>query len=177
MKFLFRQWIQRTEQRFGVELSHLSEILDISFPAFIKLLLMFPIASHRQHAPVDSWHLARVAATRAEGCGACVQMAIYSAHRAGVSQDLLRKTLNGDRAKLPPCLSDVIEFATDVAQGYPSPELHSRLLQWYGAPAVMELGLAIAASRFFPAYKRALGYGAACPPSANPTNDCRVHAS
>lgn len=164
MKYLFRNWISRTEQQFGVDLSHLREILDISLSAFLKLLLMFPIASHRKHAPLDAWHLARVAATNAEGCSACLQMAVYSARKAGVPANQIRATLSGEWAQLPACLRAVVEFAAEVPGATPAQSLQSHLVQLYGVPAVMELAVAIATSRFFPTYKRALGYTAACAP-------------
>ncbi|MFZ5532251.1 MAG: hypothetical protein ACOY5H_01760 [Pseudomonadota bacterium] len=162
MKWLIDRLIAREERRFGVPLPHLRALADSSLAGFFKLLLLAPIGNHRRHAPSDAWHVARVAATLAEDCGACAQIALYYAHRDGIATEVLRAAADGDANRLSPGLRDVMAFADAIARGHDAPELRERLAGRYGEPAVVELSVAIALARFFPAFKRALGHSHAC---------------
>lgn len=154
--------IAREERRFGVPLNHLRELAKTSVAAFCKLLLLAPLANHRRYAPRDACHLARLAATQAEDCGACVQLAIYFARRDGVDIEVLQAALEGNESQLPTQLADVIRYAASISQGQDAPHLRERLQERYGRAAVLELGIAIATARFFPCFKRAIGYAQSC---------------
>jgi alkylhydroperoxidase family enzyme len=159
---LIHHFINREERRLGVPLNHLRELVNTSVAAFFKLFLLAPLANHRRHLPCDAWHLARLAATQAEDCGDCVQIAVFLARRDGVDADLLRAALLGEADRIQTSLRDVISFATDISRGQDSPQLREQLVASYGQPAVVELGLAIATARFFPTFKRTLGHARAC---------------
>jgi len=159
---LIHRLIAREERKFGVPLDYLRDLANASLPAFFKLLLFGPLGNHRRHLPREAFHLARLAATQGEDCGTCAQIAIYFARRDGVEPALLRAALSGDDAALPPLLADVRRFARIVAAGDDAPEFRESLRAALGATAFVELSLAIATARFFPAFKRALGHAQSC---------------
>jgi hypothetical protein len=55
-----------------------------------------------------------------------------------------------------------MRFAATVSRGDDAPELRETLRARFGSPALVELGLAVASARFFPAFKRALGHARSC---------------
>jgi hypothetical protein len=70
--------------------------------------------------------------------------------------------LDGDLSRLPAGLRDVVIYAKKIANREDDAELRDRLTKELGEEAFIELGLAIASSRIFPALKRALGYAVTC---------------
>lgn len=154
--------IGRQEQALGVSLQYLREMAARSKSVLAKIGLMGPVGSHRRHLPKEAWHLARLAATRAEGCGDCVQIVINLAIQDGVSRELLRDALSSDLDQLPLDLALTMRFADSIAKCSDNDHLRNRLIKIYGQAAFDELALAIATSRFFPTLKRALGHATIC---------------
>lgn len=154
--------ISKQERALGVSLKYLREMAARSKAAVAKIGLMGPISSHRRHLSKEAWHLARIAATRAEDCGDCTQIVINLAINDGVSPALIKAGLSDDPNLLPMDLALTIRFADDIARGLDNDYLRARLIKIYGPAAFDELAIAIAAARFFPTLKRGLGHSKAC---------------
>lgn len=159
---LLHSLIARQERTFGVPLDYLRQLVRTSRSALFKLALLAPAADHRVTLPRTAFHVARLAATRAEDCGACLQIAAHYARRAGLERDLIVAVLRGEPDRLPEDLRDVLGFATSIASGGDDPELRARLASRYGETGLVELGLVIATARVLPAYKRAVGHATSC---------------
>lgn len=145
--------VDRQAATFGVPLDHLHCLAETSASAFLKLLLMGPLASHRRRLPLALLHAARLAATRTAGCEDCHRIAQWYARRdLGTSDSLTEETPAARNLRL-----EVEAFATKVAAGGRDPTRHAALEAQLGRAAMVEMAIVIACAGFFPAFKRALG--------------------
>jgi hypothetical protein len=154
--------VTQQERKLGAPLDYLREIVELSPSAFFKLALIGPMGTHRKRLPLDAFHVARIAATKAEDCGTCVQIAVNVAQQEGISPDTLDVALDGNTALLSDELATVYRLAETVARGNDDPELREAVIKAYGKEALVELAFAIASSRLFPAIKRTLGHAQSC---------------
>jgi alkylhydroperoxidase family enzyme len=162
LRRLAHRVVSAAEADLGVPLNYLRDIVDASLPAFVKFGLFMPLAQHRKRLPAAPYHLARIAVTRREDCGTCVQIEVNNALRAGVSTDAVRAVAEGRTAGLPAELADAVRFAETVAAAGDEGALRETLRGRYGDDGLVELVLGIASARVFPTVKRALGYSKAC---------------
>ena len=89
---------------------------------------------------------------------------VTMAEREGVNPPTLRAILSGEHAALPPDAALGFGFARavlehDIAEG---DRLRTEVVSRWGRKGLVNLALAVAASRIFPAVKYALGHGHAC---------------
>lgn len=154
--------IAAAERDLGAPLDYLRHIAGTSLPAFVKFSLFTPLARHRKTLPAEPYHLARIAATRLEDCGTCVQIEVNTALRQGVDRTLVQAAVEGRAHDLPADLADVIRFAETVAMQADDADLRESIRARYGEEGLVELALGIASARVFPTTKRALGYAQSC---------------
>ena len=163
IRTLIRSRLSSEERSLGVSLDYLRDILDTSLRSFIKFSLFMPLAQNRRTLPVAPWFVARIIAARDEDCGTCVQLEVNLAKKAGVPVDVLRAVIVQRPEKLSEPLADVYHFTEAVVGATGDEERYrGRIAQFYGKAALTELALAIAAARFFPITKRALGHATSC---------------
>lgn len=157
--------LQRQEVRLGSgTLDYLRHLLRVAPRTFWAFARGQPLLQHRHLVPATPYHIARIAATQAEDCGTCVQIAVNLARHAGVAPRLLQAAVAGKVDQLPDDLAAVYYFAKAVARADTEEvdrwrPVVERLL---GEAGLGELALAIAAARVFPAVKRALGFATSC---------------
>jgi alkylhydroperoxidase family enzyme len=155
--------LAREERSLGVSVDYVRHILRTSLPAFFKFALFTPLSRHRRALPPAPYHVARLVAVQDEDCGTCVQIEVNVARKGGVPADVIRAALDGRRGDLSPELADVYDFTRAVvAATWDEGDVRERLRGRYGEEGLVELSLAIAASRVFPITKRALGYATSC---------------
>lgn len=159
---LLHRLIRHQERVLDAPLDYLRDIADSSPAAFFKFALIAPLGTHRRYLPLQAWHVARVAATFAEDCGTCAQIAIHLARRDGISPQILRAVISEDYDALPAPLANISRFAHAVAKGRDDADLRAGLGEYFGPDGAIELGLVIAMSRFIPGLKRALGHAQSC---------------
>ena len=129
----------------------------------LKLGLLGPLGGHRRRLPLEAFHIARLRAVLAEDCGACAQMAVNEAMRAGVVPALLRAVVAGRLDDLPPDLATVCRFVDATLDHAPEQgALREPLRERFGEAGFIELALVIALSSFFPRFKRTLGHAQSC---------------
>ncbi len=162
LRRLAHRSIDAAERDLGAPLGYLRRIADVSLSAFVKVGLFAPLAHHRKALPPAPYHLARIAATRLEDCGTCVQIEVNSALEAGVEKAWVRSAAEGRADGLPAELAEVVRFAEAVARQVDDPALREALRARWGDAGLVELALGVATARVFPATKRALGYATAC---------------
>lgn len=155
--------IARQEAALGVDLDYLRSIADTSTRAFAKFGLAGPLLGHRQHVGPMPWHLARLAATRVQDCGTCVQVVVNAALAEGVPAAVLHDALADDLGGLSvetraawlygeavASRSDAVGASVDAVR------------EAFGEPGLVELALAVATVQLFPIVKRGLGQDVAC---------------
>ena len=163
IRAFIRNRLSSEERSLGVSLDYLRDILDTSLRSFVKFALFMPLAQNRRALPVAPYFVARIVAARDEDCGTCVQVEVNLAKKAGVPIDDLRAVIVQTPEKLSEPLADVYHFTEAVVGASGDVERYQgRITRHYGKAALTELALAIAAARFFPITKRALGHARSC---------------
>jgi alkylhydroperoxidase family enzyme len=156
------------EKRVRVPSAYLHQIIDASLSAFCYFVVFSrTLASYRRRVPRVAWHVARVLATRAADCGACLQIVVNQARADGVSAEILRGALANDLPMLSAEIAAVQRFTAAVLQPLAEAAdneaaLRQEIVRQYGEEGLVELALAIAAVQVFPGVKRTLGQAISC---------------
>ena len=162
MSALTDRIIAGQERARGADLDYLRTVADTSLAAFAKFGLAGPFLEHRTHVAPAPWHLARLAATRAQDCGTCVQTIVNAARADGVAADTLGAAL-ADGDGLAPDEALAWRFGDAVArQADGRDALIAEVRAAFGEAGHAELALAVATAQLFPILKRGLGQDIAC---------------
>jgi hypothetical protein len=163
LRWLIKRRLNATQKKLGVSLDYARHMLRISLRAFLRFLKIMPLAEYRRAIPAEPFYAARIVATRHDDCGECVQIAVNQARNVGIRPALLEAILTGRMEELPDEVADACRFAAAVVTASGEEDaLRERIRARYGEEALVELALTIAAARFFPTAKRALGYAKSC---------------
>jgi hypothetical protein len=130
--------------------------------AFSLFNAFAPMASHRKHAPLEAYHVARIAAFQQYDCGACLQLAIRKAREEGVPAEVVRQTLAGGAGLAEPLARVRRMVGAMASKSTETEELRDVIRADYGEPAWVEIAVCIAAVAVFPMIKKALGYFQSC---------------
>lgn len=156
-------WINRMEKQTGEDLSYARDIAQASPRGFWKLALMKPVVSHQGTAPPTLHHLARLGSLMAEDCGGCLQTQVNEARAAGLSRDLLHRVVGDGGDSLAAVESAAYQFGRGVALNTGVPQsVRQSILEECGPQGLVDLTIAAASVRIFPALKRGLGYAESC---------------
>jgi hypothetical protein len=161
LRKLMNKWIDRVERRLGVPADEARYVANHSPRALWAWRNVGQWAEYRRRLPADAYYVAKTAAYTVEDCGSCLQIAVNQA-RDHLSPELLRNVLGGRAERLSPDLQAVYRFAQLQADRIDDEELRERLIRTYGEEAFIELATAIASTRVFPTFKRALGFAKSC---------------
>src|SRR5262249_3411804 len=154
--------IDRTEKSLGENMDYVRDIARGSRGAFWKFGLFFIFASHRKAAPLDAYFLTSIGALQQEDCGPCLQLAVNAALSKGVKPEILSAAISGG-ANLDADQRLYLEFGRAVSANAPDAEdLREKVAAKLSQAAMVDLAIAIAASRVFPALKRGLGHARSC---------------
>ncbi len=163
LRALIESRISSAEHRLGVPADYLRHVLKTSLRAFLKFTKIMPLAEYRRVLPVEPYHVARIVATQEEDCGTCLQIEVNLAKRDKVKPAVIRACMNGRPDDLPEQLADVYRFAQGVVRHSGDDDIYrERIREAYGDEGLVELAMAIAVCRVFPATKRALGFAQSC---------------
>ena len=162
MNALAERVIQKQEQALGAPLDYLRTVADTSTAAFVKFGAAAPLFGHRQHAPAAAWHLARLAATRVQDCGTCVQIVVNQARADGVPAAALRAALDGRAGELGEDERLALRYGEAVAARDGAGGAAEAVRERFGEAVRVELALAVATAQLFPILKRGLGQDVAC---------------
>ena len=160
MNALVERIIQNQEETLGAPLDYLRSVAGTSPSAFVKLGAAAPLTQHRRHAPPSVWHLARLAATRVQDCGTCVQIVVNQARADGVAAATLRAALDG--GDLGPDEHVALRYGEAVAARRDAGGAVEAARERFGEAILVELALAVATAQLFPVLKRGLGQDVAC---------------
>ncbi|MEM1118265.1 MAG: hypothetical protein AAF845_16485 [Bacteroidota bacterium] len=154
--------IARQERALGVDLDYLRSLAEASTATFAKFGAAMPAAQHRAEIPVTLWHLARLAATRVQDCGTCVQIVVNQARADGVPAAALQSALDDD-GRLTHDERLVMRYGEAVAaRAADVPEAVEAVRARFGESGLTELALAVTMVQVFPILKRGLGQDIAC---------------
>jgi alkylhydroperoxidase/carboxymuconolactone decarboxylase family protein YurZ len=154
--------IDTAEKKFGENLDYMRDIAGASRGAFYKFALFMAFAKHRKAAPLDSYYLAAIGALQHEDCGPCLQIAVNQALAEGVAPELLSAAIAGGKT-LNAQHQLYLDFGRAVSANSPeAEELRLKVAQKLPPAAMVDLAIAIASARVFPALKRGLGHARSC---------------
>ena len=111
LRALIHRRLDVEAERLGASMDYLKHIVDTSLSAFFTFMRFMPMARRRRVLPEAVHAVAHLTAARAAACGACVQIGVTMARRAGVPSEAIRAVLEGRSADLPAPLDDVAAFA------------------------------------------------------------------
>lgn len=154
--------IGRAERRLGEDMSWMRDVAALGSKAFRRLGGFYRFAGFRRHAPGDLLTLARLGAIMAEDCGPCTRIVAKVGKQAGVDPELLRAGLRGGDA-LTGDAALAYRFGGAISSGDPEADAIGGAIEARcGRRVRTELALAAASARFYPAFKRGMGYAQAC---------------
>ena len=154
--------IDAAERKFGEKLDYLRDIASASPAAFYKFALFLAFARHRKAAPPDAYYLSSIGALLSEDCGPCLQIAVNQALAEGVSPSIISSALAGG-ASLDADRKLYLDFGRAVSANEPeAEEMRLKLAEKLSPAAMVDLAIAIAGARVFPALKRGLGHAKSC---------------
>jgi len=163
LRWLIRRRLAAFERDWDYDASYMRDILDASTDACMRFAKIEGIAKYREDVPPEAWYAAKIAATLAEDCGPCTQLAVTMAEREGVGPDVLRQVLAGNEQAMGSNVALGFHFARAVLARDPAAgDLREQVLRRWGPRGLVSLAFAVAASRVFPNVKYALGHGRAC---------------
>ena len=163
IKWLLRRGARAFGRRYDYDVSYMLDVIDSSAGAGARLSA-FPLISQyrgpKAAAPV--WVGAIFASTLEGDCGPCAQLVVDMAIQAGADPAALKHCFDGD----PNLAGDVglgFRFAMAAIRGDLEVDaLQAQIAEKYGRRAVIAASFAAGTGRFYPVFKRGLGYGHAC---------------
>jgi alkylhydroperoxidase family enzyme len=155
--------LDAAERVLGEPMDYLRHMARTSMRSFLDFAFRSPTAWKRRRLAREPYHVARLAAVQSEDCGPCVQTVVNLALADGVRPEVLEAIVRRRPEELDSELADVYAFALAVAEGTGDEERYREALRArYGDEGLVEMALAIAGARMYPAIKRTLGYATSC---------------
>ena len=159
---LMNKQVDKLEKDLGVPLDESRYMIDHHLRAVLAFSTVRSWAEFRRMLPADVYYVAKIAAYRQEDCGSCLQIAVNQARQNGVPPTTIQAAVDRRLDALNPDLRLVYRFAEGQANRQDDPEGRSHIIRRYGHKGLIELALAIASARMFPALKRTLGFATSC---------------
>lgn len=163
LRALLARQITAMERTWGYDATYLRDVLEVSPWALIRFGLVGSLGRGRR-APGEALAAAGIAGTLLEDCGPCTQISVDMALHEGVEAGTLRGVLAGDEPAMGETAWLAYRFARailarDMAVADP---LREEIVSRWGKGALVDIGMAIMASRLYPTLKYALGHGRTC---------------
>ncbi len=163
LKFLARRMMDKFSRRYDYDVSYMRHMLDVSPAAVFKFNKIAAMAQHGERAPKEALFTARLCGVLEEDCGPCVQLGVTMGREAGVPASDIAAVLKGDKSAMSPSVKTAFEFCRAVLarNGDDDAAREAVRAQW-GEAGVIDLTLAMQASRLYPMVKAGLGYAKTC---------------
>lgn len=155
-----RLFAQAADKATGGNSPYLPDLVAAPGHAAEKFQHFMPVTAHRQAAPAEAFHAARIGATLAADCGPCALIAARGALGDGVARAIVNRLLASD----PPAdLSEAFAFGAAVGSHDPAADAHGAQIEMlYGRTVRFEMALTAATVTAYPALKRGLGFATSC---------------
>lgn len=164
---MIKWFLRRSARAFGraydYDVSYMEEVINTSAGAGMRLSAFPLISQYRGPKEAQKVWVGAIFASTVEGdCGPCAQLVLDMALESGVDAGLLKSCFDGD----PHQAGDVglgFRFALAAIHGrLEVDDLKDEIEAKYGKRAVIAASFAAGSGRFYPVFKRGLGYGHAC---------------
>ncbi|WP_295052462.1 hypothetical protein [Sulfuricurvum sp.] len=157
------EMIEGFKTHYNYDTAYMEEMLKISPASYEVFEAFLPMATFVNKAPVDVINIARITAIKNEDCGTCVQLYVDLAIEAGLDKEVAREIIFNKGESLSLDLKLVYDFTLAVSNNETiDANVSDRMNQTYSREVMMEISLAIAATKVFPTIKRVLNYMQSC---------------
>lgn len=164
LKSLLHKQLAGFEKAWGYDATYMHELLDTAGAWALTRFGMVSSLGHGRDAPPAAMAAAGILGTLSEDCGPCTQLGVDMAARDGVSPEVVRAILAGDRMGMGPDAVLGYDFARAVLdrdlEG--GDAARDEIARRWGKKAVVALALAVTTSRMYPTLKYGLGHGRSC---------------
>ncbi|MEO1187461.1 MAG: hypothetical protein AAFW60_00195 [Pseudomonadota bacterium] len=163
IKWLLRRGARAFGKSYDYDVGYMLDVIDQSAGAGARLSAFPLISQYRGPKAAQKIWVGAIFASTLEGdCGPCAQLVLDMAIEAGADPADLKLCFDGD----PQRAGEIglgFRFAMAAIQGQLEGEdLQADIESKYGRRAVIAASFAAATGRFYPVFKRGLGYGHAC---------------
>lgn len=162
LKSLIKRSITHFEKKTNYDSTYMKVMADSSVTLAMMFSKFVKLNQYRKKTPIEVMHIARIAAFKSEDCGPCLQLSVNFALWSGMQKEVVKNAvLSPD--KLSHDLKLVHDFSYKVATNAPeAEELRQKIEMKYGRDVTIELAIAIATCRVYPAVKRGMGFAKSC---------------
>jgi len=163
IKWLLRRGARAFGRSYDYDVRYMLDVIDTSAGAGVRLSAFPLISQYRGPKAAQQVWVGAIFASTIEGdCGPCAQLVVDMAVEAGADPAVLKQCFDGD----PHQAGDVglgFRFALAAIRGdLEVDDLQAQIEAKYGRRAVIAAAFAAGSGRFYPVFKRGLGYGHAC---------------
>lgn len=148
---------------YNYDTSYMEEMLKESPDAYEIYDAFLPMAYFSKATSTEVIHLVRIVSMMNQDCGACSQLCIDFALEAGLSKEFVKEIVFNEGKALSPDLQLLFDFTKTISTNQTvDPLMYDKMNQIYTREMMMEIALAIASTRVFPAIKKTLNYFESC---------------
>ena len=157
--------IDTLEAEMGTDMNYMRAILAGSEASYRNFTRFMAVANHGEAAPEQALILAQLTAMWSENCRPCFGIVEKFARAADIPDAWIEAVRHNHGERLPEDMRFVHAFARAMSLDEPEADQYRRQLEaTFGHAVVVELTLAVAMARVYPAVKRGLGYAVALDP-------------
>ncbi len=143
--------------------TYMEEMLSHSPRSYEVFENFLPMATFCHKALLDAINVARITAIIHQDCGTCAQLYVDLALEAGLDKEIVKEVVYHQGQNLPTHLKDLYDFTLTVSANEMIDEaLYAKINAHYSKEVLMEISLAIAATKVFPTIKRVLNLAQSC---------------
>ena len=151
------------QARYDYDVTYMKAMLAASPKVFFEFAKLFGLSRHREATPKAAVFAAKLVGALVEDCGPCTQLVVNMAREAKVASADMEAVLRRDAAAMSADAALGFRFAEAIAWRLPEEdEVRDAVRAAWGEKGVIDLSLAFAISRVFPATKAGMGYAKEC---------------
>lgn len=151
------EMLEGFQSHFNYDTSYMKEMLTENSKAFETFEAFLPMSTFVDKSPKDVIFVARLTSMKNEDCGACLQLNVDMATEAGVDKEIIQEVIFNEGKNLSSELKMIYDFTLCVGNKETvDAQLYEKMNKTYAKEVIVEIGLAIAATKVFPTLKRVL---------------------
>ncbi|MEY4503748.1 MAG: hypothetical protein RL154_40 [Pseudomonadota bacterium] len=148
---------------YNYDTTYMEDMLEASPESYAIFEGFLPMATFYNKAPLDAINVARITSIITQDCGTCAQLYVDLAIEAGMDKDLIKDIVFNKAQNLPQNLKDLYDFTVAISNNEAiSSELYDKINTHFSKEVIVEISLAIAATKVFPTIKKALNLAQSC---------------
>ena len=145
------------QSHYDYDTSYMKEMLKENPKAYETFEAFLPMASFVSETPKEVLYVVKLTSMKNEDCGACLQLNVDMAIEAGVDKAIIKEVVFNEGKNLSMTLKEIYDFTLCVGNNQSiDSNLYDKINKTYSKDVMVEIALAIASTKVFPAVKRVL---------------------